>query len=89
MRRSSFGLIGCAALLVSLTLSGCASNDDVLTARDVRGRTPDLYSVKHNKGQLKNKEARVINSYRRGWKTDLSRFLLLDHNTRLQETTLP
>jgi len=77
--------------LAMLTLVGCTtpSERQFITAKNVRGKTPELATITRSEGQLKNKEAKVINSYIRGMRTDISRVLLLDHNTRLVPYNLP
>ena len=77
------------ALASTMLLGGCAAKDDMITAKDVRGKTPELATMTRSEGQLKNLEARVINSYLRGLRTDINTILLLDDNNSLNYTTLP
>ena len=84
-------LLAAAGLTLMLIAGGCTTQAEreFITAQDVRGKTPELATISRSEGQLKNKEARVINSYFRGMRTDISRLLLLDHNTRLTPYPLP
>jgi hypothetical protein len=91
MRLSKWiGSVGALTLGASLLMGGCASDPDApITIKDVRGKTPELATITDSEGQFKNREARVLNSYLRGIRTDLSRALLFDQNTRLTEISLP
>jgi len=88
-----YGLFAAVTLAASLiALSGCASgseDDRFITAADVRGTTPELATITRSEGQLKNKEARVIDTYFRGLRSDISRALLLDTPTRLAPHPMP
>jgi len=80
-------------LVTALAISGgCASDDgsdQYISASDVQGKTPELATMTRREGQLKNKEARVVNSYLRSMRSDISRLLLLDHPTRLAPHPMP
>jgi hypothetical protein len=87
-------LLAALTLTATLVIGGCSSKKkdptpDKLTIKDVRGKTPGLYSISQSKGQLKNTEASAVNSWRRGLRTDINHIFLLNRNTRLTETTLP
>jgi hypothetical protein len=85
----SIGSAGALALVASLMLGGCSAKQDELTVEDVRGKTPELATLTDSEGQFKNREARVVNSYLRALRTDISKVLLLHSNTQLTEPPLP
>ena len=81
-----------AGLMLASTflLGGCVqSQNQPITAQRVRGRTPELATMRMSEGQLKNKEARVINSHLRGLRDDIHRALMLNTNDHLNPYPVP